>query len=77
MALEILMILEKGIWFGFAALGFAILFNVPQRTLLIIWSIGALGRHLETRIHAAQYWYRHRELCRSSISGYFKCLCGT
>ena len=43
MALEILMILEKGIWFGFAALGFAILFNVPQRTLLIIWSIGALG----------------------------------
>lgn len=37
------MILEKGIWFGFAALGFAILFNVPQRTLLIIWSIGALG----------------------------------
>ena len=43
MALEILMILEKGIWFGFAALGFAILFNVPQRTLLIIWLIGAAG----------------------------------
>jgi len=43
MAVEILMILEKGIWFGFAALGFAILFNVPQRTLLIIWLIGATG----------------------------------
>lgn len=43
MLVEILMILEKGIWFGFAALGFAILFNVPQRTLLIIWILGALG----------------------------------
>jgi uncharacterized membrane protein YjjB (DUF3815 family) len=43
MAFEILMILEKGIWFGFAALGFAVLFNVPQRTLLIIWLLGAAG----------------------------------
>ena len=37
------MILEKGIWFGFAALGFAVLFNVPQRTLIIIWMLGAAG----------------------------------
>jgi uncharacterized membrane protein YjjB (DUF3815 family) len=36
-------ILEKGFWAGFAALGFAILFNVPQRTLIIIWLMGALG----------------------------------
>jgi len=43
MALEILSILEKGIWFGFAALGFAVLFNVPQRTLFIIWLMGAAG----------------------------------
>ncbi len=43
MFLDLLMILEKGIWFGFAALGFAVLFNVPQRTLLIIWLIGAAG----------------------------------
>lgn len=43
MLLEILLILEKGLWFGFAALGFAILFNVPRRTLLIIWILGALG----------------------------------
>jgi uncharacterized membrane protein YjjB (DUF3815 family) len=43
MTLEFLMILEKGIWFGFAALGFAILFNVPQRTLKIIWLIAAAG----------------------------------
>jgi len=43
MLFDILMILEKGIWFGFAALGFAVLFNVPQRTLLIEWIMGALG----------------------------------
>ncbi len=36
-------ILGKGFWAGLAALGFAILFNVPQRTLLMIWAMGALG----------------------------------
>ena len=34
---------EKGIWLGFAAMGFGILFNVPQRSLLIIWLLGAIG----------------------------------
>src|SRR5665647_565690 len=43
MATEILLILEKGIWFGFADIGFAVLFNVPQRTLKIIWLIAAAG----------------------------------
>lgn len=41
--MDIFIHLEKGFWAGFAALGFAILFNVPQRTLLIIWLTGALG----------------------------------
>lgn len=41
--MDFINILEKGFWAGFAALGFAILFNVPQRTLLIIWAMGALG----------------------------------
>lgn len=41
--MELLTILEKGFWAGFAALGFAILFNVPQRTLIMIWLMGALG----------------------------------
>ena len=36
-------LLEKGFWAGFAALGFAILFNVPQRALVMIWAMGALG----------------------------------
>jgi len=35
--------LEKGIWFGCAAVGFAILFNVPVRTLIMIYLIGAAG----------------------------------
>lgn len=43
MVLEILLILEKGIWFGFAALGFAVLFNVPQRALVTVWLLGAAG----------------------------------
>ena len=34
---------EKWIWLGFAALGFAILFNVPKRTLLTIFILGAIG----------------------------------
>jgi uncharacterized membrane protein YjjB (DUF3815 family) len=41
--METLQLLEKGIWYGFAALGFAILFNVPQRTLKIIYLLSAIG----------------------------------
>ncbi|MCK9640472.1 MAG: threonine/serine exporter family protein [Prolixibacteraceae bacterium] len=41
--MDFINILEKGFWAGLAALGFAILFNVPQRTLLVIWAMGALG----------------------------------
>ncbi len=41
--MEWIAIIEKGFWAGFAALGFAILFNVPQRTLFMIWGMGAIG----------------------------------
>lgn len=41
--MEALRFLENGIWFGFAAIGFAILFNVPQRSLFMIWLLAALG----------------------------------
>jgi len=34
---------EKWIWFGVAAIGFAILFNVPKRTLIPIFIMAALG----------------------------------
>lgn len=36
-------IIEKCFWFGCAALGFAVLFNVPPRTLLNVFLIAAAG----------------------------------
>lgn len=41
--MEILLLFEKSFWFGTAALGFAFLFNVPQRVLLFIWLFGFGG----------------------------------
>jgi uncharacterized membrane protein YjjB (DUF3815 family) len=41
--MDYIALLEKGFWAGFAALGFAILFNVPQRTLFVIWAMGTMG----------------------------------
>jgi uncharacterized membrane protein YjjB (DUF3815 family) len=41
--MEVLQIIEKGFWSGIAALGFAVLFNVPVRTLFAIWLLGAVG----------------------------------
>ena len=41
--MEWLLIFEKGIWFGLAAVGFAVLFNVPTRTLVPIFVMGAFG----------------------------------
>jgi uncharacterized membrane protein YjjB (DUF3815 family) len=38
-----LKVLEHCVWFGTAASGFAVLFNVPPRTLLIIGLLGAVG----------------------------------
>lgn len=40
-------LLEKGIWLGFAAIGFAALFNVPRRTLGVIYVIAAIGGMLK------------------------------
>lgn len=41
--MEYLEILSKSFWAGVAAIGFAILFNVPRRTLFTIWALGFLG----------------------------------
>ncbi len=38
-----IILFEKFFWFGFAALGFGILFNAPPRTLFAIWLGGAIG----------------------------------
>lgn len=39
----IIEIITKSIWSGIAAIGFAILFNVPRRTIFSIWGLGAIG----------------------------------
>lgn len=39
----ILPLSEKCIWFGLAAVGFGVLFNVPSRSLIPIFIMGALG----------------------------------
>jgi uncharacterized membrane protein YjjB (DUF3815 family) len=36
-------ILTKSFWAGIAAIGFAILFNVPRRVIFSIWTLGTLG----------------------------------
>ncbi len=41
--MEWLVLIEKGMWFGLAAVGFAILFNVPLRAIIPVFILGALG----------------------------------
>ncbi|MBC7890470.1 MAG: threonine/serine exporter family protein [Ferruginibacter sp.] len=42
-----ILILSKAFWCGWGAVGFAILFNVPPRTLFAIWVGGAIGGFLK------------------------------
>ena len=41
--MDALLLSERCVWSGCAALGFAVLFNVPPRTLLAIFLLGAGG----------------------------------
>ena len=45
--MEWTVLLESWIWLGFAAAGFAVLFNVPLRTIWVIFLLGALGGSLK------------------------------
>ena len=36
-------ILIKSFWSGIAAIGFAVLFNVPRRVIFSIWTLGVIG----------------------------------
>jgi len=45
--MEWLILSEKLIWFGFAAMGFAVLFNVPARALPPVFFMGATGGMLK------------------------------
>ena len=41
--MEELLLLEKGMWFGIAAVGFAVLFNVPRRAIAPVFILGLVG----------------------------------
>ena len=45
--MELFLLTEKCIWFGLGAAGFAVLFNVPSRTLIYIALMGAMGGYLK------------------------------
>ena len=45
--MDLLVFFEKWIWLGCAGIGFGILFNVPQRTLIVIFVMAALGGALK------------------------------
>lgn len=48
--MNITQILFEAFWSGIAALGFALLFNVPRRTLLACFLIGAIGNTVKATV---------------------------
>ena len=68
--MELITLLEKGLWSGFAALGFAILFNVPQRTLAIIWMMGAIGGFCKFTLMNLEIGITVASLASASLIGF-------
>lgn len=62
--------MEKGIWLGCAGVGFAVLFNVPRRTLGIIYIISALGGMLKFYLVSLEVGLIFAALCGSSLIGF-------
>lgn len=48
--MELVAFFEKWIWLGCAGVGFGILFNVPRRTLILVFVMAALGGALKLLI---------------------------
>jgi uncharacterized membrane protein YjjB (DUF3815 family) len=67
-------LLEKGIWLGCAGVGFAVLFNVPRRTLGIIYIIAALGGLLKFFLISQEVGLVFAALCGASSIGFFSVL---
>ena len=44
---DLLLYIDRWFWLGVGAIGFAILFNVPRRTILTIFLLGAFGGTLK------------------------------
>jgi uncharacterized membrane protein YjjB (DUF3815 family) len=69
-----LILLEKGIWLGFAGIGFAALFNVPRRTIGIIYIIAAIGGLLKFFLISQEVGLVFAALCGASSIGFFSVL---
>jgi uncharacterized membrane protein YjjB (DUF3815 family) len=63
-------LLEKGIWLGCAGVGFAALFNVPRRTLGVIYLISALGGMLKFFLLSYEVGLVLSTLCGASLIGF-------
>lgn len=63
-------LLEKGIWLGLAGIGFGVLFNVPRRTLGIIYIISALGGLLKFYLVSLDIGLIFAALCGASLIGF-------
>jgi uncharacterized membrane protein YjjB (DUF3815 family) len=68
--MDYLALLEKGIWLGFGGIGFAALFNVPRRTLGIIYVIAAIGGMLKFYCIPLEVGLVLSTLCGSCFIGF-------
>ncbi|REG92960.1 threonine/serine exporter family protein [Flavobacterium aquicola] len=67
-------LLEKGIWLGFAGIGFGALFNVPRRTLAAIYIMSALGGLLKFYMISLEFGLVFAAFCGSSLIGFLSVL---
>ncbi len=69
-----MLLIEKAIWLGCAGVGFAILFNVPRRTLGIIYIIAAIGGMIKFLLIANEIGLVFSSLCGASAIGFISVL---
>lgn len=72
--MDYIILAEKWIWFGMAAMGFAILFNVPKRTLATIFALAAIGGTIKLLILSWNDSVVLGTLCGAMIVGFLSIL---
>jgi uncharacterized membrane protein YjjB (DUF3815 family) len=63
-------ILTKAFWCGCGAVGFGILFNVPRRTIAMIWIGGAMGGFIKFSLLGAELGLIFSHLMAASVIGF-------
>ena len=66
--------LDKGLWLGLAAIGFAVLFNVPRRALGLVFVIGAVGGLAKIFLAAKGVSIVLSVLCGATLIGFLSVL---